>query len=91
MLLAGRILTAVEVRDCGLVTDIFPHDKFTEEVQNSIQAMVKLPPPPPPQGRKLNYRISQQGALYNGVAVAFGDMLLEGGGVGGKGLICVIS
>ena len=89
MLLAGRILTAVEVRDCGLVTDIFPHDKFTEEVQNSIQAMAKLPPPPP--SRKLNCRISQQGALHNGVAVAFGDMLLEGEGVGGKGLICVIS
>ena len=87
MLLAGRILTAVEVRDCGLVTDIFPLDKFTEEVQNSIQAMAKLPPP----GRKLNCRISQQGALHNGVAVAFGYMLLEGEGVGGKGLICVIS
>ena len=88
MLLSGCKLTAVEARDCGLVTDIFPHDKFTEEVQNSIQAMAKLPPPP---GRKLNCRISQQGALHNGVAVAFGDMLLEGGGVGGKGLICVIS
>ena len=35
--------------------------------------MAKLPPPPP--GRKLNRRISQQGALYHGVAVAFGDML----------------
>ena len=77
---------AVEARDCGLVTDVFPHDKFTEEVQNSMQAMAKLPPPP--QGRKLNYRISQQGTLYNGVPVAFGDMLLEGGGVGGKGFIC---
>ena len=88
MLLSGCKLTAVEVRDCGLVTDIFPHDKFTEEVQNSIQAMAKLLPP---QGRKLNCRISQQGALHNGVAVAFGDMLLEGEGVGGKGLICVIS
>ena len=30
---------------------------------------------PPPQDRKLNCRISQQRALYNGVAVAFGDML----------------
>ena len=46
--------------------------------------MAKLPPPPP--GRKLNYRISQQGALHNGVAVAFGDMLVKGGGVGGRGL-----
>ena len=83
MLLSGCKLTAVEARDCGLVTDVFSHDKFTEEVQNSIQAMAKLPPPP--QGRKLNCRIPQQGALYNGVAVVFGDMLLEGGGVGGKG------
>ena len=81
MLLAGCKLTAVEARDCGLVTDVFSHDKFTEEVQNRIQAMAKLPPLP--QGRKLNCRISQQGALYNGVAVAFGDMLLEGGGGGG--------
>ena len=82
MLLSGCKLTAVEARDCGLVTDVFSHDKFTEEVQNRIQAMAKLPPLP--QGRKLNCRISQQGALYNGVAVAFGDMLLEGGG-GGRG------
>ena len=59
MLLSGCKLTAVEARDCGLVTDVFSHDKFTEEVQNSIQAMAKLPPP---QGRKLNCRISQQGA-----------------------------
>ena len=86
MLLSGCKLTAVEARDCGLVTDVFPHDKFTEEVQNWIQATAKLPPPP--QGRKLNCRISQQGAPYNGVAVAFGDMPLEGGGVGGKGFIC---
>ena len=89
MLLSGCKLTAVEARDCGLVTDVFSHDKFREEVQNRIQAMAKLPPLP--QGRKLNCRISQQGALYNGVAVAFGDMLLEGEGVGGKRLICVIS
>ena len=44
MLLAGRKLTAVEARDCGLVTDVFPHDKFREEVQNRIQSMAKLPP-----------------------------------------------
>ena len=43
--------------------------------------MAKLTPPPPP-GRKLNCRISQQGALYNGVTVAFGDRLVKGGGVG---------
>ena len=36
----------------------------------------------PPPGRKLNCRISQQGALYNGVTVAFGDRLVKGGGVG---------
>ena len=68
--------------------DVFLHDKFTEEVQNRIQAMAKLPPPPL-QGRKLNCRISQQGALYNGVAVALGDMLLEGGGGGGKGFFVI--
>ncbi|CAH3125825.1 unnamed protein product [Pocillopora meandrina] len=44
MLLAGCKLTAVEARDCGLVTDVFSHDKFTEEVQNRIQAKAKLPP-----------------------------------------------
>ena len=82
MLLAGRILTAVEARYCGLVTDVLPHDKFTEEVQNITSNGQAAP-----QGRKLNYRISQQGALYNGVAVAFGDMLFEGGGWG-KGFIC---
>ena len=70
MLFSGCKLTAVEARDCGLVT---------EEVQNRIQAMAKLTPPP---GRKLNCRISQQGALYNGVTVAFGDRLVKGGGVG---------
>ena len=80
MLLAGCKLTAVEVRDCGLVTDVFSHDKFTEEVRNRIQAMAKLPPP----GRKLNCRVLQQGALYNGVAIAFGDRLVKGGG--GRGL-----
>ena len=53
----------------------------------TLQAMAKLPP----QGRKLNYRISQQGALYNGVAVAFGDMLFEGGGGGGGRGLFVIS
>ncbi len=44
MLLAGCKLTALEARDCGLVTAVFPHDKFTEEVQNRVQAMAKLPP-----------------------------------------------
>ena len=80
MLLSGCKLTAVEARDCGLVTDVFSHDKFTEEVQNRIQAMAKLPPPPP--GRKLNCRVLQQGTLYNGVAITFGDRLVKGGGVG---------
>lgn len=77
MLLTGRILTAVEARGCGLVTDVFPHDKFTEEVQNIIQAIGQAAP----QSRKLNCRISQQSTLYNGVAIAFGDMLVKGGGV----------
>ncbi|KAL9974342.1 hypothetical protein ACROYT_G011366 [Oculina patagonica] len=44
MLLAGCKLTAVEARDCGLVTAVFPHDKFSEEVQKKVQAMAKLPP-----------------------------------------------
>ena len=44
MLLAGRKLTAVEARDCGLVTDVIPHDKFEEEIQKRVQAMAKLPP-----------------------------------------------
>ena len=65
-----------------MATDVFSHVKFTEEVQNRIQAMAKLTPPPPPPGRKLNCRISQQGALYNGVTVAFGDRLVKGRGVG---------
>lgn len=34
MLLAGCKLIAVEARDYGLVMDDFPHDKFTEEIQN---------------------------------------------------------
>ena len=46
--------------------------------------MAKLPPPP--QGRKLNCRVSQQGVLYNGVAIAFGDRLVKGGGRVGRGL-----
>ena len=62
------------------------HRRSSEQHTSNGQAA-----PPPPQGRKLNCRISQQGALHNGVAVAFGYMLLEGEGVGGKGLICVIS
>ena len=44
MLLAGRKLTAVEARDCGLVTDVIPHDKFTEEIQKIVQTMGQLPP-----------------------------------------------
>ena len=44
MLLAGRKLTATEALDYGLVTAVFPHDKFAEEVQNRVQAMAKLPP-----------------------------------------------
>ena len=76
MLLSGCKLTAVEARDCGLVTDVFSHDKFTEEVQNRIQAMAKLPPPVE------NCRVLQQGALYNGVTVVFGDRLVKGGGFG---------
>lgn len=44
MLFAGRRLTAAEAHDCGLVTDVFPHDKFMDEVQNRVQAMAKLPP-----------------------------------------------
>ena len=44
MLFAGRKLTAVEAHDCGLVTDVFPHDKLMEEAQNRVQAMGKLPP-----------------------------------------------
>ena len=75
MLLSGCKPTAVEARDCGLVTDVFSHDKFTEEVQNRIQAMAKLPPPPVE-----NCRVLQQGALYNGVTVVFGDRLVKGGG-----------
>ena len=56
------------------------HKRSSEQNTSNSQAA------PPPQGRKLNCRISQQGALYNRVAVAFGDMLLEGGGGdGGKG------
>ena len=78
MLLSGCKLTAVEARDCGLVTDVFSHDKFTEDVQNRIQAMAKLPPPPPVE----NCKVLQQGALYNGVTVVFGDRLVKGGGFG---------
>ena len=44
MLFAGRKLTAVEAHDCGLVTDVFPHDKLIEEAQKRVQAMGKLPP-----------------------------------------------
>lgn len=44
MLFAGRKLTAVEAHDCGLVTDVFPHDKLMEEAQKRVQAMGKLPP-----------------------------------------------
>lgn len=44
MLFAGRKLMAVEAHDCGLVTDVFPHDKLMEEAQNRVQAMAKLPP-----------------------------------------------
>lgn len=44
MLFAGRKLTAAEAHDFGLVTDVFPHDKFMDEVHNRVQAMAKLPP-----------------------------------------------
>ena len=40
--------------------------------------MAKLPPPPPVE----NCRVLQQGALYNGVTVVFGDRLVKGGGFG---------
>ena len=41
MLLAGRKLTATEAFNCGLITDVFPHDKFADEVQNKVQTMAK--------------------------------------------------
>ena len=44
ILLSGCKLIAVEEKDYGLVMDVFPHDKFIEEVQNWVQAMAKLPP-----------------------------------------------
>ena len=44
MLLSGRKLTATEAFNCGLITDVFPHDKFADEVQNKVQTMAKLPP-----------------------------------------------
>ena len=44
MLLAGRKLTATDAFNCGLITDVFPHDKFADEVQNKVQTMAKLPP-----------------------------------------------
>ena len=61
--------------------EVFPHDKFTEEVQNWVQAMAKLLPPPPKVENWIV--VSQQGVLYNGVAIAFGDRLVKGGGGGG--------
>ena len=85
MLLAGRILTAVEARDCGLVTDIFPMTSSQKKFRTEYKQWPSFPPPP---GRKLNCRISRQGALYNGVAVAFGDMLFEGEGGGERGFLC---
>ena len=44
MLLAGRKLTAAEAHDCGLITDVFPHDKFADEIKSRVQTMSKLPP-----------------------------------------------
>ena len=44
MLLAGRKLTALEAHHCGLVTEVVSHDKFSEEIQNRVQALAKLPP-----------------------------------------------
>lgn len=74
MLLAGRKLTAVEARDCGLVTDVFPHDKFTEEVQNRVQAMAKLPP----QVENCIVAFHNRG-LSTMESLAFADMLFKGG------------
>lgn len=44
MLLAGRKLTAMEAHQCGLVTDVIPHDNFQEEIERRVQALGKLPP-----------------------------------------------
>ncbi|XP_068698420.1 enoyl-CoA delta isomerase 2-like [Montipora foliosa] len=44
MLLAGRKLTALEAHHCGLVTEVVSHNKFSEEIQNRVQALAKLPP-----------------------------------------------
>jgi len=44
MLLAGRKLTAIEAFNCGLVSEVIPHDKFTDETQNKVQALGRLPP-----------------------------------------------
>jgi len=44
MLLAGRKLTAIEAFNCGLVSEVIPHDKFTDEIQNKVQALGRLPP-----------------------------------------------
>ena len=57
--------------------------------QKKFRTEYKQWPSYPRKGRKLNCRVSQQGVLYNGVAIAFGDRLVKGGGGGGgKGSIC---
>ena len=44
MLLAGRKLTAMEAKERGLVSEVFPHDDFWREVNSRVNAMAKLPP-----------------------------------------------
>ncbi|XP_033104319.1 enoyl-CoA delta isomerase 2, mitochondrial-like isoform X2 [Anneissia japonica] len=43
VLLFGRKLTAKEAFDRGLVTDVFPDDKFQEETQKRVDGYAKLP------------------------------------------------
>lgn len=44
MLLAGQKLTAMEAHQCGLVTDVIPHNNFQGEIERRVQALGKLPP-----------------------------------------------
>ena len=43
MMLFNKKLTSQEALDCGLVTRLFNHDNFEEEVSKQVKEMASLP------------------------------------------------
>lgn len=44
MALTGRLISAQEAYDCGLITEVVPRDRIDDEVRNVAESIAKVPP-----------------------------------------------